>query len=143
MGKIVVSQFVSLDGVVEDPAGIEGLGRGAWCFEFDRGPEGDRYKVDEVMAGDALLLGRTTYRVYADSWPTRDGAFADKFNAMPKYLVSTTMAEGDWNNTMVIGDDVAARVAQLKDEHDGDILVTAARNSCARSWSTTSSTSGG
>jgi dihydrofolate reductase len=123
MGRIVVSQFMTLDGVVEDPGGAEAFDRGGWAFEFDRGEEGDKFKLDEVMAARALLLGRVTYEGFAAAWPSRTGAFADKFNAMPKYVVSTTLAEPGWSNSTVIGADVAAAVAQLKRDVDGDILV--------------------
>jgi dihydrofolate reductase len=123
MGRIVVSQFMTLDGVVEDPGGAEAFDRGGWAFEFDRGEEGDKFKLDEVMAARALLLGRVTYEGFAAAWPSRTGEFADKFNAMPKYVVSTTLAEPGWSNSTVIGADVAAAVAQLKLDVDGDILV--------------------
>jgi dihydrofolate reductase len=123
MGKVVVSQFISLDGVVEDPGGAEGFDRGGWAFEFDRGPEGDKFKLDEVMASEALLLGRVTYEGFARAWPSRDGEFADKFNNMPKYVVSTTLKDPEWNNSTVIEDDVAEAVAELKRDVDGDILV--------------------
>jgi dihydrofolate reductase len=123
MGKIVVSQFISVDGVIEDPGGSEGWDRGGWAFKFERGPEGDQFKLDEVMAAEALLLGRVTYEGFAEAWPSREGEFADKFNNMPKYVVTTTLENPDWNNSTVIKGDVAAGVAKLKDEHDGDILV--------------------
>jgi len=102
MGKIVVSQFVSIDGVIEDPGGSEGFDRGGWAFKFDRGPEGDKFKLDEVMASEALLLGRVTFEGFAAAWPSREGEFADKFNNMRKYVVSTTLGEPEWNNSTVI-----------------------------------------
>src|SRR5215208_6038002 len=123
MGKVVVSQFISLDGVVEDPGGAEEFGRGGWAFKFDRGPEGDKFKLDEVMASEVLLLGRATYEGFAKAWPSRSGDFADKFNGMPKYVVSTTLKDPEWNNSTVIDGDVAEAVAELKREVDGDILV--------------------
>ena len=123
MAKIVVSQFVSLDGVFEDPGGSEGWDRGGWAFKYDRGPEGDQFKLDEVMASDALLLGRTTYEGFAEAWPSRKDAFADKFNGMRKYVVSTTVGEPTWNNSTVIKGDVAGEVAKLKQQEGGDILV--------------------
>ena len=93
MGKVVVSQFITVDGVVEDPGGSESHERGGWAFKYDRGPDGDQFKLDEVMASEALLLGRMTYEGFADAWPSREGEFADKFNDMPKYVVSTTLDE--------------------------------------------------
>lgn len=123
MGKVVVSQFISLDGVVEDPGGAEGFDRGGWAFKFDRGPEGDKFKLDEVMASEALLLGRVTYEEFAKAWPSRSGDFADKFNGMPKYVVSTTLKHPEWNNSTVIDRDVAEAVAGLKRDVEGDILV--------------------
>ena len=123
MGKVVVSQFISLDGVVEDPGGAERFDRGGWAFKFDRGPEGDEFKLDEVMASEALLLGRVTYEAFAKAWPSRSGDFADKFNGMPKYVVSTTLKDPEWNNSTVVNGDVAEAVAELKRDVDGDILV--------------------
>jgi dihydrofolate reductase len=123
MSKVVVSQFVTLDGVVEDPGGAEGFDRGGWAFQFNRGDEGDKFKLDEVMQSDALLLGRVTYEGFAEAWPSRAGDFADKFNNMPKYVVSTTMDEADWNNSTVIKGDVAEEVGKLKEQPGGDILV--------------------
>ena len=123
MAEIVVSEFVTLDGVMEDPGGAEGFGRGGWAFQFDRGDEGDKFKLDEVLASDALLLGRTTYRVFADAWPSRTGEFADKFNTMPKYVVSSTLEEPEWHNSTVIDGDVAGEVSKLKQQHERDILV--------------------
>jgi dihydrofolate reductase len=123
MSKIVVSQFVTVDGVVEDPGGSEGFDRGGWAFQFDRGPEGDKFKLDEVMASDALLLGRVTYEGFAAAWPSRTGEFADKFNNMPKYVVSTTMEKADWNNSTLIRDNVAEEISALKQQQGGDILV--------------------
>jgi dihydrofolate reductase len=123
MGRIVVSQFISVDGVVEDPGGSEDFERGGWAFKYERGEDGDQFKLDEVMNADALLLGRLTYEGFAAAWPSRKGEFADKFNNMPKYVVSTTIDAPDWNNSTVIGDDVPGAVASLKSDIDGDILV--------------------
>jgi dihydrofolate reductase len=123
MGKVVVSEFITLDGVVEDPGGAEEFDRGGWAFNFDRGPEGDKFKLDEAMASEALLLGRVTYEGFAEAWPSRSGDFADEFNSMPKYVVSTTLKEPEWNNSTVIDGVVAEAVAELKRDVDGDILV--------------------
>src|ERR671930_905774 len=120
MSKLVVSQFVTLDGVMEDPGGSEGSERGGWAFQFERGPDGDKFKLDEVMAADALLLGRRTYEGFAAAWPSRTGEFADKFNTMPKYVVSSTLENPEWSNSTVISE---AEVARLKERHEGDILV--------------------
>ena len=122
MSKIVVSQFVTLDGVFEDPGGSEGMERGGWAFRYERGEEGDRFKLDEVMASDALLLGRVTYAGFAAAWPSRQDefGFADKFNGMRKYVVSSTLTDPEWNNTEVV---TLGEVAGLRDEHEGDILV--------------------
>jgi dihydrofolate reductase len=123
MGRIVVTEFVSLDGVMEDPGGSEDFKYGGWSFEFNRGDDGDQFKVDETFDADALLLGRVTYEGFADAWPSREGEFADKFNQMPKYVVSSTLRDPDWNNSTVLGGDLAEEVAKLKEEHDGDIYV--------------------
>jgi dihydrofolate reductase len=123
MGRIVVTEFVSLDGVMEDPGGAEKFKYGGWSFEYSRGEDGDRFKVDETMGSDALLLGRRTYEGFADAWPSRDGEFADKFNSMPKYVVSSTLENPTWANTTVLDGDVASAVAKVRDEHDGNIVV--------------------
>jgi len=129
MGKLVVSQFVTVDGVMEDPGGSEGSGHGGWAFQFDRGPDGDQFKLDEVMKADALLLGRVTYEGFAAAWPGRvdEAGFADKMNGMPKYVVSTTLDKAEWNNSTVIRDGVADQVAKLKQETGGDLLVNGSR----------------
>ncbi|MGH2994104.1 MAG: dihydrofolate reductase family protein [Solirubrobacterales bacterium] len=123
MGRVVVTEFVSLDGVMEDPGGSEDFQHSGWSFEIHRGDEGDKFKLDEALEAEALLLGRVTYEGFAEAWPSRDGEFADKFNSMPKYVVSTTLAEPEWNNSTVIKGDVAEAVAKLKQELDGDIVV--------------------
>jgi dihydrofolate reductase len=124
MARIVVSQFVSLDGVFEDPGGSEGWDRGGWAFKYERGPEGDRFKVDEVMASDALLLGRVTYEGFAEAWPSRTGDFADKFNGMRKYVVSNSMDEAEWNNSVVVRpDELVGTVTKFRQEPGGDVLV--------------------
>jgi dihydrofolate reductase len=123
MSRIVVSQWVSLDGVVEDPIGIEGLGRGAWSDSASSGEDGGKFKLDEILDAEAMLFGRRTYDSYAGAWPSRDGAFADKINAMPKYVVSSTLTDAEWSNTTILRGDVAASVGALKEEIDGDILI--------------------
>ena len=124
MGQIVVSQFVTVDGVLEDPGGSESFERGGWAFQFDRGEDGDKFKLDEVMESSALLLGRKTYEGFAAAWPTREGSFADKFNTMPKYVVSSTLSDPEWANSTVIGVD---DVAKLKEEQDGIVLVNGSK----------------
>jgi len=123
VGRIVVTEFVSLDGVMEDPGGSENFAQGGWSFKISRGDEGDKFKLDETFGSEALLLGRVTYEGFAEAWPSRDGEFADKFNSMPKYVVSSTLADPDWNNTKVLKGEIAEEVAKLKQEHDGDIVV--------------------
>ncbi len=127
MSRVVVTEFVSLDGVMEDPGGAEGTKHGGWSFRFGRGPEGDKFKRDELFAADALLLGRVTYQGFAAAWPsmTDDGGFADKMNSVAKYVVSTTLtdAQATWDNTSVIRGDAMAEVAKLKAQPGGDLLV--------------------
>ena len=123
MGRIVITEFVSLDGVVEDPGGSEDFAHGGWSFEFQRGEEGDKFKLDEALEAEALLLGRVTYEGFADAWPSRDGEFADKFNNMPKYVVSSTLEEPEWNNSTVLKGDVVEEVSKLRQGADGDIVV--------------------
>jgi len=123
VGRIVVTEFVSLDGVMEDPGGAENFKHGGWSFEFSRGDEGDKFKLDETLSSEALLLGRVTYEGFAEAWPSREGEFADKFNTMPKYVVSSTLEEPEWNNSTVLKGDVVEEVAKLRQEQDGDIVV--------------------
>jgi dihydrofolate reductase len=123
VGKLVVTEFVSVDGVFEDPGGAEDFEHGGWTFEYDRGDDGNQFKTDEAMNSDALLLGRITYEGFAEAWPSRQGEFADKFNGMPKYVVSTTLEDPEWNNSTVIKGDLAEAVSEIKDKHDGDIYV--------------------
>jgi len=123
MGRIVVTEFVSLDGVMEDPGGSENFKYGGWTFEISRGDEGEKFKLDEAFGADALLLGRVTYEGFADAWPSRSGEFADKFNTMPKYVVSTSMDQAEWSGSTVLKGDLAKAVADVKQKHDGDIVV--------------------
>ncbi|HSR94214.1 MAG TPA: dihydrofolate reductase family protein [Solirubrobacterales bacterium] len=125
MGRIVVTEFVSLDGIIEAPGGGEDYKHAGWTFEIDRGEEGDRFKLDELTEADAQLLGRVTYEGFAAAWPTieDEAGFAEKMNAMPKYVVSSTLQEAEWSNSTVLGGDVAGEVTKLKREVDGTILV--------------------
>jgi dihydrofolate reductase len=121
--RIVVTEFVSLDGVMEAPGG-EPFKYEGWTFEYDRGEDGDQFKLEETAQADALLIGRRTYESFAGAWPNREGAFADKFNSMPKFVVSTTLEDPDWNNTTVLDSgDATAQVRKLKEEFDGELQV--------------------
>jgi dihydrofolate reductase len=125
MGRIVVSEFVSLDGIMEDPGGAESYDRGGWAFKFERGAEGDKFKLDEVMESEAMLLGRVTYEGFAQAWPSRtdEVGFADKMNSMPKYVISNSLASADWNNSTVIAGEVVSELRKLRQQADGDLLV--------------------
>jgi dihydrofolate reductase len=126
MGRIVVTEFVSLDGVMEAPGGEDFKYKG-WSFEFDRGDEGNQFKLEETMEADALLLGRVTYEGFAGAWPEREGEFADKFNSMPKYVFSSTLKDPEWNNTTVLSGDPVDEASKLKQEVDGVIQVPGSR----------------
>jgi len=123
--RLVVTQYVSLDGVIEDPVGMEGTGLGNWTGPYKRGPEGDRFKHDELFASDTLLLGRRTYEGFAAVWPTvtDETGFSDRINRMPKIVASTTLKTADWSNSSVLRGSLAAEVRNLKDGSGGDILV--------------------
>ncbi len=123
MGKLVVTEFVSVDGVFEDPGGAEDYEHGGWTFEYDRGEDGDKFKLDEVMEAEVQLLGRVTYEGFAAAWPSREGEFADKLNNDPKYVVSTTLEDPEWPNTTVISGDVAEEISKLREQTGGVILV--------------------
>jgi dihydrofolate reductase len=123
MARIVVTEFVSLDGVMEAPGGGEDYRHAGWTFEIPSGEEGDKFKLDETMASDALLLGRKTYQGFAAAWPKMEGEFADKFNSMPKYVVSSTLDKGEWNNSTVLTGDVVDEVSKLRQGPDGMIVV--------------------
>jgi len=123
MGKLVVTEFVSVDGVFEDPGGAEDYEHGGWTFEYDRGDEGNEFKMDELLEAEVHLLGRVTYEGFAAAWPSREGEFADRLNNDPKVFVSTTLTDPEWNNTTVISDDVPKKIAELKHETEGVILV--------------------
>jgi len=125
MGKLVVTEFVSLDGVIEDPGGAEGFKYGGWSFRFPT-PDAEKFKYDELMSSDVQLLGRVTYEGFAAAWPAMEesvGEFAVRMNTMPKVVVSTTLTEPTWQNTTVISGDVPAGVTRLKGQYQGDILV--------------------
>ena len=123
MGRIVVTEFISLDGVMEAPGGGEDFKHGGWSFEVNRGDEGNEFKAEEMRDAAAMLLGRRTYEGFAQAWPSQEGEYADKFNNMPKYVVSSTLKDPEWTNTTVLDGDVADEVARLKQEVDGDIVV--------------------
>jgi dihydrofolate reductase len=123
MGRIVVTEFVSLDGVMEAPGGGEDFEHQGWTFEVSRGEEGDRFKLEEALNAEALLLGRRTYEGFAAAWPSMQGEFADKFNAMPKYVVSSTLKDPTWNNSSVLDGDAVEQVTALREKPGGDIVV--------------------
>jgi dihydrofolate reductase len=123
MGRIVVTEFVSLDGVMEAPGGGEDFEHAGWTFEIARGKEGDKFKLDEALEAEALLLGRRTYEGFAAAWPEREGEFADKFNNMPKYVVSSTLDKAEWNNSTLLQGDVVEEVSKLRQKRGGDIVV--------------------
>jgi dihydrofolate reductase len=124
MGRIVVTEFISLDGVVEDPGGAENYVHGGWSFAFDRSDEGDKFKLDELMAAEALLLGRVTYEGFAAAWPNYPaGPFTDKMNSVAKYVVSSTLQSADWTNSTILFGDPVEEITALKQRVDGDILV--------------------
>ncbi|ACQ79990.1 bifunctional deaminase-reductase domain protein [Beutenbergia cavernae DSM 12333] len=122
MGRIVLTEFISLDGVVEAPGG-EDFKYPDWSFKVDRGPEGERFKETEALGSAALLLGRTTYEGFAEAWPQYEGELADKYNSMPKYVVSSTLSDPGWTNTTVLSGDLVEVVSRVKDEVDGEISV--------------------
>lgn len=125
MGRVVVTEFVTVDGVFEDPGGAEQFEHGGWSFKFDRSAEGDKFKLDELTAADAQLLGRVTYEGFAQAWPSiqDEVGFAERMNSMPKYVVSSTLQNADWNNSTILRDSWADDVGRLKGELSGDILV--------------------
>jgi dihydrofolate reductase len=125
LGRIVVSEFVSLDGVIEDPAGDEGFRRGGWVGEVKGREEADKVKLGEALGTEALLLGRRSYEFFAARWPSRRGELADRLNSVPKYVVSSTLEDPGWNNSTVVAGDVVNEVQKLKQEHTGEIVVYA------------------
>lgn len=127
--RLVVTEFITLDGDIEDPGGSEKTPNGGWAFRFDRGPDGDKFKLDELMEADAQLLGRKTYEGFAAAWPSRkdDVGFADRMNSMPKYVVSNTLQQATWNNTTILRGDIVEAIRKLKQQPGRDILVAGSR----------------
>ncbi len=123
MARIIVTEFVSLDGVMEAPGGGESFKHGGWTFQVNRGPEGEKFKLEETLASEALLLGRRTYEGFAKAWPAMKGEFADKLNGMPKYVVSSNLSKPAWRNTTVLRGNVVEQVARLKERLKGTIAV--------------------
>jgi dihydrofolate reductase len=125
MGQIVVSEFISVDGVIEAPGPVEDYKHRGWTFDFNRGDEGNKFKVDELFEAEAQLLGRVTYEGFAAAWPNMKdmGEFGDKMNNMPKYVFSNTLETADWNNSTILSGDLGEEAAKLKQEVDGVILV--------------------
>ncbi len=123
MGKIIATEYVSLDGVVQAPGGHEDFEHAGWSFEVERGEGFEQFKLNETLDSEALLLGRVTYEIFAASWPSMEGEVADKLNAMPKYVVSSTLEEGEWNNSTVLKGDVAEEVSRLRQQLGGEIVV--------------------
>lgn len=125
MGNVVVSEFITLDGVIEDPGGAEGSDRGGWSGKFASGPEGGKFKFEELMVAGALLLGRVTYEGFAEAWPTMEGTgeFGERMNSLPKYVVSATLETADWSNSTILRGDPAEEVRELKEQVDGDVVV--------------------
>jgi dihydrofolate reductase len=123
--KIVVAEYISLDGVIEDPVGMDNSGLGDWTGPFNRGPEGDRFKHDELSASDAILLGRATYDAFAAVWPAvkDDTGFADRINSLPKFVASNTLKQAEWNNTTILSNNPIDQIRALKEQSGGDILV--------------------
>jgi dihydrofolate reductase len=123
MGRIIVSEFVSLDGVMQDPGGDSKWKHAGWSFKVSRGDEGDKFKLDETRESEALLLGRVTYEGFAAAWPHVPGEFGDMFNNMPKYVVSSTLNKADWKNSTILKGDVVKEVSELKKRLKGNIVV--------------------
>jgi dihydrofolate reductase len=123
MGTIVLSENVSVDGVIEDPTGVEGLRVGGWFWETDRGEDGEAFTLDKALGTEVLLLGRRSYELFAATWPSRGGTLADRLNSLPKYVVSSTLDDPDWNNSTVLRGDVVTEVSKLKQQIEGEIVV--------------------
>jgi dihydrofolate reductase len=125
MGRIVVSENVTLDGVIQDPAGDEGFSVGGWVGLIKDSPQLNQLALDEVRGAEAWLLGRRSYEWFAGRWPARSGELADRLNSLPKYVVSSTLTEPTWNNSTVLRGDAVKEVSKLKQELDGEIVVPA------------------
>jgi dihydrofolate reductase len=125
VGKIVVSDNVTLDGVIQDPAGDEGFERGGWVGLIKDHPELGKLALDEALGAEALLLGRRSYEWLAGRWPSRSGELADRLNSMPKYVISSTIEDPEWNNSTLLKGDVVNEVSKLKQELNGEIVVAA------------------
>jgi dihydrofolate reductase len=126
MRRVVVTEFISVDGVIEAPGGGEDFDRGGWAFQFDRGDEGNKFKLDELFEADAQLLGRRTYEGFAAAWPSRpddEAGFTQRMNSMTKYVVSNTLEDPSWQNTTVLGGNAAEAVRRLKEDGDGVLLI--------------------
>jgi dihydrofolate reductase len=123
MGRIVVTEFISLDGVMEDPGGDSSFKHAGWTFEIEQGQEGADFKLQETRDSEALLLGRVTYQGFAKAWPSIEGEFGDKFNNMPKYVISSTLEKAEWKNSTVLKGDVVKEVSKLRQKPGGDIVV--------------------
>jgi len=121
--RIIATDYMSLDGVIQDPVGMEGSGLGDWTGPFSRGPDGDKFKHDELAEADALLFGRLTYDGFAAVWPTLEGEFAERMNSLPKYVASRSLKSAAWNNTTIIGRDLVGEVKALKAESGRDMLI--------------------
>lgn len=121
--KIVVTEYISLDGVIEDPVGMENSGLGNWTGPFSRGPEGDRFKLEELLAADCLIFGRVTYDAFAAAWPRQTNDFADRMNNLPKYVASSTLKEATWGKSTIWNDDILSAAKSLKVQGDGEALI--------------------
>lgn len=130
MSKIIATQYISLDGVIEDPVGMENSGLGNWTGPFSRGPEGDKFKDDELRDAAGVMLGRRTYEGFAAVWPVVKSDMADRMNALPKYLASRTITQPEWNNTVSLGEDLVGSVRRVKDSVEGNILIYGSASLC-------------
>jgi dihydrofolate reductase len=123
--KIVVTEYISLDGVIEDPVGMENSGLGNWTGPFSRGPEGDRFKLEELLAADCLIFGRATYEAFAAAWPHMkdETGLADRMNSLPKYVASSTLKQATWGESTIWNGDIVRAAKALKAEDRGEALI--------------------